>query len=278
MSARDNAGEAVYRIDDLARITGTTVRHVRSFQERGLLPPPRVRGRVGYYDDTHLARIRLIIQMKERGYTLASIAEMITAYERGHNLADLLGLEKVITGRWSDEIPERLTLAEVVAMCNPGSSPEDFAGRSREEFPELARAEELDLLRWTGTDYEVPDPRLLRVGAEMVAVGIRLGAVFDIAAELRADCDAIARRFVRLTVEHAGLDDVLRNSTRKDIPEIADLIQKLRPLGMVSVQGLLARSLHTEIQAEFNRQIEKLTHRPSGPSPASDPDPESRSR
>src|SRR5947209_5281538 len=56
-----------YRVDDLARAAGTTVRNVRAYQERGLLDPPRREGRVAYFDDSHLARLKLITSMLDRG-------------------------------------------------------------------------------------------------------------------------------------------------------------------------------------------------------------------
>jgi DNA-binding transcriptional MerR regulator len=84
---------AEYRIDDLARAAGTTVRNVRVYQDRGLLPPPRREGRTGIYGEAHLARLRLIGQLLERGYTFAHIGEFLEAWQRGRNLTDLLGLE-----------------------------------------------------------------------------------------------------------------------------------------------------------------------------------------
>ncbi|MDP8987506.1 MAG: MerR family transcriptional regulator, partial [Actinomycetota bacterium] len=36
-------------IDDLAREAGCTTRNIRSYQTLGLLPPPSIVGRVGYY-------------------------------------------------------------------------------------------------------------------------------------------------------------------------------------------------------------------------------------
>jgi DNA-binding transcriptional MerR regulator len=260
---------AEYRIDDLARGAGTTVRHVRGFQERGLLPPPRMQGRVGFYDDSHLARIRVITQLQERGYTLASIAEMITAWERGHNLSDLLGLERVLTDQWSDETPAVMSLTEVVRSFVPDYPAEELDGRTPAELPELeptlARAEELQFIRWTGEAYEVPSPRLFQVGADLVAAGIGLNAVFDIAAKLRGDCDAIARRFVQLTVDHAGLDAAFGTRGRQDLREIAELVQRLRPVGILAVQGLVARSLHAEIQAEFSKQMAQLAEQSRTP-------------
>jgi DNA-binding transcriptional MerR regulator len=246
---------ADYRIDDLARAAGTTVRHVRGFQERGLLPPPRMQGRVGHYDDAHLARIHLITRLKDRGYTLASIGEMLSAWERGHNLADLLGLERVIHDPWSDEEPARMTLVEVVRRFYPDIPADDLADASPADFPQLERAEELEFIRWTGDGYEVPSPRLFEVGAGLVEAGIELDAVFEIAARLRGDVDAIARQFVRLTVEHAGLDARLADL---DLPRVGAMVRRLRPIGVQAVQGLLARSLHAEIQSEFIRQIESM--------------------
>ncbi|HVZ69581.1 MAG TPA: MerR family transcriptional regulator, partial [Rhizomicrobium sp.] len=66
-----------FTIDELAREAGTTVRNVRAYQEKGLLPPPEKRGRVGIYGNAHLARLRLISPLLERGYSLANVAELI---------------------------------------------------------------------------------------------------------------------------------------------------------------------------------------------------------
>jgi DNA-binding transcriptional MerR regulator len=79
-----------YRIEELARVAGTTVRNVRAYRDRDLLDPPRRHGRVALYDDTHLRRLRLIASLLDRGYTLANIAELIEASERGLGVADLL--------------------------------------------------------------------------------------------------------------------------------------------------------------------------------------------
>src|ERR1700760_2738778 len=96
---------AEYRIDDLARLAGTTVRNVRVYQDRGLLAPPRRVGRVGWYSEAQLARLRLIGRLLERGFTLALIAELISAWEQGRDLADILGVEEAITRPWNTEVP-----------------------------------------------------------------------------------------------------------------------------------------------------------------------------
>src|ERR1700733_13493317 len=82
-----------YTVDDLARVADSTVRNVRAYQDRGLLAPPEKRGRVGVYDDTHVARLKLINHLLARGYTLANIQDLIMAVDEGHDLRSILGLE-----------------------------------------------------------------------------------------------------------------------------------------------------------------------------------------
>ncbi len=102
-----------YRIEDLAHHSGASVRTVRAYQDRGLLPRPRRRGRANVYDDGHLARLRQIAALLERGYTLASIKELLEAWDSGRGLAGVLGLVAEVEGPWTDESPEHVTRAEL---------------------------------------------------------------------------------------------------------------------------------------------------------------------
>src|SRR3954452_18675332 len=96
MRAREE-GEGMLRIDALARKARATTRNVRAYASRGLLPPPVMKGRVAYYDEAHLGRLRLIDRLAERGFSLAAISELIRAWEQSRDLNDLLGLEAAVT-------------------------------------------------------------------------------------------------------------------------------------------------------------------------------------
>ena len=61
------AAEGEMTIRQLAERTGMTVRNIRAHQTRGLLPPPVVRGRTGYYNDEHVARIEMTREMQADG-------------------------------------------------------------------------------------------------------------------------------------------------------------------------------------------------------------------
>src|SRR3954451_8895162 len=72
-----DGGDASMTIDELARRTGMTVRNIRAHQSRGLVPPPEVRGRTGYYGDEHLKRVELIQELQADGFNLESIRKLL---------------------------------------------------------------------------------------------------------------------------------------------------------------------------------------------------------
>lgn len=99
---------AEYRIEGLAYASGASVRTIRAYQDRGLLPRPERRGRANVYDGTHLARLRQIAELLDRGYTLASIKELLEAWDAGRGLGGVLGLAAEVQGPWTDEEAVRI--------------------------------------------------------------------------------------------------------------------------------------------------------------------------
>jgi DNA-binding transcriptional MerR regulator len=64
-------------IEQLAAAPGMSVRNIRSHQARGLLAPPEVRLRVGYYGPEHVAQLRLIRDLQEEGFNLNGIKRLL---------------------------------------------------------------------------------------------------------------------------------------------------------------------------------------------------------
>src|SRR5439155_9290803 len=64
-------------IEQLAAETGMSVRNIRAHQARGLLAPPEVRMRVGYYGPEHVAQLRLIRELQDDGFNLGGIKRLL---------------------------------------------------------------------------------------------------------------------------------------------------------------------------------------------------------
>jgi DNA-binding transcriptional MerR regulator len=226
-----------YRIDDLARAAGMTVRNVRAYQERGLLPPPALRGRTGWYDEGHLARLRLIGRLLERGYTSAHIAEFIASWESGHDLGQTLGLEAALLAPASGEIPEVLSREDLVAMFG-SLDPQaiDAAVRMGVIEPE------------DEVSYRVRSPRLLRAGAELVAMGMPLLAVLELGSQLRLRVQTVASLFVQAVAPTiVGDHEPGWVPGDADMERIMRLVSDLRPLARVVVDEALAGALDASI-------------------------------
>ncbi|MGW4836981.1 MerR family transcriptional regulator [Streptomyces globisporus] len=230
------ARAAEYRIEDLAHASGATVRTIRAYQDRGLLPTPERRGRANVYREAHLARLRQIADLLDRGYTLASIKELLEAWDAGRGLGGVLGLVAEVQGPWTDEEADRITRAELDAK---------FGGAQDDEA--IAEAVALGVLeRVPGRDDEflVPSPQELSVAVELHAAGVPLMAISGHLRELRGQVEHIASRFLEFTTEHVFTRYLgHRPPTDSDAAEAASMVRRLRPLAQQTVDAELARAM-----------------------------------
>lgn len=205
-------------IEELARRTAMTVRKLRALQSLGLLDGPELRGRKGFYSESHLARVRLVTRLQQRGFALASIRELIQQWSSGGGLMDLAGIED--------------------ALLTPVSQVGRTGAPLHQVFPELAddprmlaRAVELELCtKHEGDQTIAPSAELLRIVRELTKAGVPLATVLDEVAVLRADMDRIAERFRALFRAH--VDPHHRGAKR------AQLTQAIRRLPAGSVRAV----------------------------------------
>ncbi|HVT64101.1 MAG TPA: MerR family transcriptional regulator [Mycobacteriales bacterium] len=249
-----------FRIDDLARAAGMTVRNVRAYQERGLLPPPMLKGRTGWYDDGHLARLRLIGRLLERGYTTAHITDFIATWEAGHDLGQTLGLEAALLAPASGEIPEVLSRDDLAAM---------FGGLDLEAIEAAVRMGVIEPA--DGDRFRVRSPRLLRAGAELVAMGMPLLAVLDLGAQLRLRVQTVATLFVQAVAPTiVGDHEPGWVPADADMERIMRLVSDLRPLARVVVDEELAGALDSSIADYVTQWLSAAVEAAASPT-ASDP-------
>lgn len=236
-----------FRVDDLAREAGVSVRNVRVYQDRGLLPPPRREGRTAWYSEAHLQRLALIGRMLDRGYTFATIGELLTAASYGMRVEEVLVRDTL-------DVPPR--------------SPEAATVLDRDDVAELLGHEDLDrhleaalaegLLVPRGKDrYAVINPRLVDAARLMRDAGVTGERMVEQAQRVRRDLDLIAARFVRmiaepyLTVTPADLD-------ADAVARIAELVDRAGTTLSDVVTGLLAESMQNAVESTVGQLANRL--------------------
>ncbi|OEJ52410.1 MerR family transcriptional regulator [Streptomyces agglomeratus] len=251
---------AEYRIEDLAHLSGATVRTIRAYQDRGLLPRPERRGRSNVYGDTHLARLHQIAGLLDRGYTLASIKELLEAWDAGKGLGGVLGLVTEVSGPWTDEEADRISRAELDERF--GGEPDDAAVDEAVELGVLERVPGRD------DEFLVPSPQELAVAVELHAAGVPLPAISGHLRELRGQVEHIAARFLEFTTEHVFARYLGHSPpTDADAAEAATLVRRLRPLAQQTVDAELASAM----RLFATRHLQQ--HLGAGAPPVSQPEP-----
>jgi DNA-binding transcriptional MerR regulator len=262
-------------VDELAREAGTTTRNVRSYQTRGLLPPPRMVGRVGYYDCAHLARLSYIDRLQQRGFSLAAIRDLLAAWDEGKSLTDVLGFEEALNAPWSDEEARRFTRDQLAELFPELASGDDT---------QLRRAVEVGLLveragaagdgggagdgaagdgaagdgAGGGVEYEAPSPELVRVGAELVASGIPLAVTIDEYERMAGDLRRIAERLVTMFEDNVWEPFVAAGFPPERLPQVTEALQRVRPLASAGVLAELARAMERAVAESTARQTARF--------------------
>jgi DNA-binding transcriptional MerR regulator len=227
-------------IEELAARSGMTVRNIRSHQARGLLSPPEVRVRVGYYGPDHVAQLQVIRDLQREGFNLGGIKRLMEDTEA---TADRLMRFKSELSHLAEEPPERLTVAELGRRFRVGP---DRASSV------LARAETLGVLVPAEEGvYEVPSPSLLAVAEEAVGGGVALEAALDVFEELQQQCDAAARAFVELFVTQVWQPFQEADMPAERWPELDEATQRLLPLASNALVAIFQRRMREQIGAAF---------------------------
>ncbi len=235
-----------YRIEELARLAGTTTHNIRVYRDRGLLHPPLRVGRIALFNDTHVTRLRLITSMLDRGYNIAHVKEMLTAWEQGKDLGDMLGLESAIAGSWATEKPQRMLISQARRLID------DQAG-----FDRLVG---LGIIRLDDDHATIVRPTLVEAFIEIRQYGMALDKVIDVHEQVSPLLDQISAILVQ-----AGLDEVVDKinpgAAMPDDVEVAELITTLvrfRTQAVSAVGATLAFSIESAVESVVARLLGDL--------------------
>ena len=224
-----------------------TVRSLRSYQSRKLLPPPTVRGRTGYYDERHVARIQLIQNLQSEGIKLHSIARMLD--EGGRSDADLLQFTRSVQTMFTESDGSITTVG-------------DLAGRFGVEDLEagahlLERAERLGLVRHVDdVTYEELSPRLIDVGEHAVqALGLTADEALDVVGKLRKHADGVAKIYLDLFVTNVWTPFAEADQPAEQWSDVQRALDEVRSLATEALMGAFELVMSERVGEVLEREI-----------------------
>ena len=232
-------------IDELAQAAGLTVRNVRSYQSRGLIPPPQVQGRVGYYGSEHLARLQLIREMQTHGFNLTAIAHVL---EQAHGAGEeVLGFTRALMTPFETETPEIIEQADLL---------ERLGGQVDPKL--ITKAEKLGLVIPIGEGtFEVPSPTLLAAGERLVGLGVPLQAALQTMDDLKRHTERIAERFVQIFLQFIWKPFVDAGRPESDWPQVRAALDQLRPLASEALTASFQPTMTNAVETAFGKELDR---------------------
>ena len=241
----ERAGEAepeLLTLEELTTRVGMSVRNVRFYTSKGLVPPPIRRGRSGYYSPDHVARLELVQELQAHGFTLAAIERYVAGIPADASPEDV-ALRRTMLAPWQADRPVRLTLAELEQRTD------------RELDPST-----LGTLESLGVISPVEDGRYavalsqLSVGLALLDLGFPPEAAEAAAKVYREHGRQIAEELMALF--HTMVWPAYKESGAS--PEtIRAVVERLKPLSVAS----LVSAYETAMDETRRREVKRATQR-----------------
>lgn len=204
-----------FRVSGLAEATGIAVDTVRFYQSRGLIPPPRRRGRYAIYDESHLERIRRIRSLLEAGFSLTQIQQILTS-------SDPPDSRRVA--------PEHRGLLDALAARSVGEgtlSRSELAAETGVPEPLIGAAVQAGLLQpieIRGQDrFPRSDLEMTRAALDLLGMGLPLDRLLELAAQHAVHVDRLAEQAIDL------FDDSVRKPRGDDDEGVRRVFERLLP-------------------------------------------------
>ncbi|HZO59641.1 MAG TPA: MerR family transcriptional regulator [Solirubrobacterales bacterium] len=234
-------------IDELAAQVGMTVRNVRAHQSRGLLPPPEIRGRTGYYGPEHAVRLELVKDLQAEGFNLEAIKRIVERTP-GSSSAAVLDFTRALAQPFTDE-PSEIVDANHFA---------ERWGRQA-SLEALERAQRLGFVRPLGDGrFELLSPRLEQASNELARLGVPLDVALDLTETLKRHSDAIAKAYVRLFLDHIWRPFQESGEPDERWPEVRDAFERLRPLAGESLMAVFGLVMTEAVERALERELSKI--------------------
>ena len=243
----DDDADAELTVDDLAARAGVTVRNLRAYSARGLLPPPRMIGRTGYYGREHVARLILVREMLAEGYSLAMIERTLASAPSSASSATL-ALHRALLAPWLPPEPEDTTGEELAARAGV---PEDS-----DTVDQLV---ELGVLQRLGEgELRVLDPALLTAGLQMVALGVPPAALIEAQTQVNSHVRQIAQIYVRMFLDSGWRSQLDQLAPADRLEAVRTTMAGLPPTAAQALLAAFRTEMATAVEAVAADAISQL--------------------
>jgi DNA-binding transcriptional MerR regulator len=251
--AEADDGEFDMTVDELSRRAGMTVRNVRAHQSRGLLQPPEVRGRTGYYGSRHLARLELVKELQAEGFNLEAIRRIIENAPQASS-QEALDFTRALTDAFSEEQPEIISAEELAEPWGEEASAEM-----------VRRVVKLGFVRDLGDGrFEVRSPRLRKASEELVTLGVPLETAIEVLRTLRRHSESVAKAYAKLFVDNVWRPFEEAAEGEQDWSDVSETLERMRPLAAQSLLAAFQLVMADNVEATLERELARIAERGKG--------------
>jgi DNA-binding transcriptional MerR regulator len=234
------AEDDLLTIEQLAARSGLSVRNIRSHVTRGLLPPPRLRARTGYYAAEHVARLELITSLQQQGFNLTAISRLVKG-PVASSAQETVAFYRTILSAWLPEEPEACSEADLAAMFGELPDPQRRAALER-----LGIIAPLD-----DGMVRLRNPALLRAGAAVMALGYDVDTLLGIAEVLFGHTRSVAQACLAMFVANHWEPFVAAGRPPEELPEIRRVIEELQPLASQAIVAAFQQQMTDLVAGTF---------------------------
>lgn len=247
-------------VEELAERTGVSVRNIRAYQTAGLMPSPRLQGRLGFYNHGHLGKLELIRDLRLQGFRLEAIKRMLDKTPQGAWSEYSLISELFSTTFFTVEAPQRKAIEDLAAHWDTTATPEQRERLANSGLYRSVGDEEVEML----------SPALERIGIQLAELQVPLNTVLDLQDTLIKHTRAIAKVYVEQLF--LAMAQALTAGQRADVDAAAHkdgapavvpidpammaalkaLFERLRPLAI----GSISAAFPVVLQQEFDRSLQ----------------------
>ena len=228
---------AALTIDQLAERSGISVRTIRFYTGRGLLPAPQLRGRTGLYGPDHLARLELVSELSALGFTLAAIEAQLARLPAEVGAEELV-LHRALLTPWVPEQVEELSVDELARRVGRALSPSDLD--ALEGLGVITRLAE-GVLRLHG-------PALLGQGLEVLESGLPTETWRRAHAIIERHTTALAEDLMAMFQDEVLQPYRDRGRPAEERARLATALAQLKPITVRGVVTAFGRAVNRTIR------------------------------